>query len=146
VGSDKVVLNEPFRQFLIENDGIGVGVPLSDEFLLDRPIEALADRIVLGGFDPTPPVLKLEVLDGFLEVQMELTPIVRLDVFEVLSDQEPQALEKVRCRERTVRRVHAREGEAGVPVDCREHVALVAIQPENDCVDADHEAGPPCCT
>jgi hypothetical protein len=72
MGTVKIVLNEPFGQFLVEDDRIRVRIALLDEFFLERSVEPLTDGIVLRGLHPTPPVIQLQVLDGLVEVKVKL--------------------------------------------------------------------------
>jgi hypothetical protein len=65
---------------LVEDRGISRHVSEADEFVLQRPVESLVDRIVLGRFDPGPVMFKVEMLARCLEVPVELGSIVSLNI------------------------------------------------------------------
>lgn len=135
----EVVLDEPLRQFPVEQDRIRVHIAAGDELFLKRAIEAFANCIVLGSLCPTPPVGKFEVADCLLEMKFEFTAVICLDVKQVSAHDLVKPLEKVRGRRRCVRRIHTGKREPRVPVHGSEDVALRTVEMAHDGVDAEEK-------
>jgi len=88
MGPSEVVLHQPLGQVVVEDRGISRHVSEADEFVLQRPVKSLVDRIVLGRFDPGPVMLKVELLAGCLKVEVELGSIVSLNILNLAVKQD----------------------------------------------------------
>lgn len=116
-------------------------MPEGEELVLERAVEALVDPVVLGHLGPRPVMLKAERLARRIEMPVELTAIVGLYVLDLPVEEEVETRKEVAGGDGAVRRVHPRERDLGVPVDCGQDIALVSLRVAHDGVDAKEEAG-----
>ena len=90
VGSGEVVFHQPLSQVAVEDNGISGHVTEADELILKGTVESFVDRIVLGGFDPRPVVLKVQLLTGGFKMPVEFTAIVSLNILDFAVKQDVQ--------------------------------------------------------
>jgi hypothetical protein len=95
MGSPEVVFDEPLGEPPVEQLRIVRHVAEGEEFILERAVEAFGDRIVFRGFHAGPVMRKLQRLAGFVEMPMELAPVVSLHVLDLSIKQDMQTMQKI---------------------------------------------------
>jgi hypothetical protein len=125
VGSPEVILHQPLGQVAVENHGLGRHIAEADELVLQRPVEPLVERMVLGCFDPGPAMRRAESLAGYLKVAVELRSVISLNILNLTVKQDVQAVEEMQAQRRAVRGIHPGKGHLGVPI-------FGGVAPSND--------------
>lgn len=110
------------------------------EFLLKGPVEAFVPRIVLGGSGSAPPVVQIEGPQSFLEVPVELTPVVGMDMDDVPVEEVVETIEEVLRSDRGMGRVHPRIGDAGMFIDGSDDIPLQTVPIQHDAVEVKKES------
>jgi hypothetical protein len=139
--STEIVLHEPFSQVAVEDYGVSRHVSETDKFILECTIESFVDRIVLGGFDPRPVVLKVQLLAGGFKVPVEFGAIVSLDVLDLPIKEDMEAVEEILGGGRTVGGVHACECNLGVPIDGGEDISFLAFPVAYHSIETEEKSG-----
>ena len=95
MGSGEVVFHQPLGQVAVEDYGVSRHVSETDKFILEGAVESFVDRIVLGGFDPRPVVLKVQLLASDFKVAVEFGAIVSLNILDLAIKEDMQAVEEI---------------------------------------------------
>ena len=95
MGSPEVVFHEPLGESSVEQLRIVRHVAEGEEFILKRAVEAFVHRVVFRGFHAGPVMRKLQRLTGFVEMPVELAPVVSLHILDLSIKQDMQAMKKI---------------------------------------------------
>ena len=135
------VLNEPVSELPVETYRVSSEVPQSNELVLDGTVEAFVEGVVGRGAFSAPPVAELVASYLLLEVLAELAAVVVPDVPDLVVEKVQEAVQEVGGVLRGFGGVHAREGNLGNGVDHSEDISLLPVDPQDDGIERDEEAG-----
>src|SRR5947209_6841520 len=96
--SSEVVFNEPFGHATIYGLGIEGHITQGQELFLDGAVEPFVDSIVFRGMGPREVVRDGKFLAEPLEMLLEFTAIVSLDILNLAIKQEVQARQEISSR------------------------------------------------
>jgi hypothetical protein len=141
MGSPEVVFNEPFGQFLVENNRVRVEVTESDEFFLECPVETFVVRIVFWCPDTRVVLFDTEFQARAFEVLFKLCAIVVSNSRNLTIKEEMETKQKILPILRTLVLVHSGIGHFAILVDRGEDGSFDIVTVQNDGIQTDDEAG-----
>jgi len=91
----KIILDEPFGQFLVKESDVVRHISKRNKLLLKRSIEPFVHGVVLGRMHARNVMRDTHGIAGLVEGSSELAAVVRLDVLDFSLKQEMETSEEI---------------------------------------------------